>query len=73
MKYRKKLCPSCNNGLMVIQHGRRGYYYRCMSCGHTANIPPTYTIIPESHCGNPELIVLDFPGAKRDDRYVETG
>jgi len=40
MKYQKIECPKCKKGLMCVQKGRRGMYYRCESCKHTLDQRP---------------------------------
>lgn len=47
MRFRKKLCPLCPNGLMRVQKGKRGFYYRCDDCHATINGEPERTPAPE--------------------------
>lgn len=39
MKFLKMLCRLCKAD-MVVQHGSRGYYYRCSNCKVTINKRP---------------------------------
>lgn len=52
---KRKLCPACTNGLMRIQKGRRGFYYRCDDCAHVIN-----NFEPIVEADEPEPVSLKF-------------
>jgi ssDNA-binding Zn-finger/Zn-ribbon topoisomerase 1 len=57
MRYPKRKCDLCKSHDMVVQKGRRGFYYQCPGCRFTVNKTPS-------------KIPVNFTALKKDSLVV---